>query len=174
MTNHVMLDLETMGTTPGSAIVAIGAVRFDPETGTVGGDGREFYTAVDLASCLEAGLTVDGGTVLWWLEQEDAARRALFTAPTPLRVALEDFAGWCPEDCQMWGNGAAFDNVILAAAYKALDRRQPWAFWNDRCYRTMKALSSVASPKFAGTRHNALDDAKHQARHLIDILGGGK
>lgn len=174
MTNHVMLDLETMGTTPGSAIVAIGAVQFDPETGAVGGEGREFHAAVDLTSCLEAGLTVDGRTVLWWLKQEEAARKALADNPRHLAEVLDHFSHWVPNECQMWGNGAAFDNVILAAAYKATGRGQPWAFWNDRCYRTMKALSPVAPPKFAGTRHNALDDAKHQARHLVDILGGGK
>ena len=34
--DHVMIDLETMGTTPESAIVSIGAVMFDPRTGKVG------------------------------------------------------------------------------------------------------------------------------------------
>ena len=45
---HIMLDLETMSTASNAAIVAIGAVEFEPETGKLG---REFYCNVSLASC---------------------------------------------------------------------------------------------------------------------------
>lgn len=92
---HCSLDLETMGTIPGSAIVAIGAVQFELDGKYM--LGRRFYRTVDLASCIEAGLTVDGDTVMWWLGQSDAARKAITNygpARDILARALEEFADW--------------------------------------------------------------------------------
>ena len=71
---HIMVDLETMGTAPGSAIVSLGAVAFDPVAGTLG---EEFYRVITLGSCQRAGLTIDAGTIGWWLQQSDSARAEL-------------------------------------------------------------------------------------------------
>ena len=114
---NLMIDLETMGTNPQAAIVAIGAVEFSLTSGELG---REFYKVVDLASSMEAGGIVDPGTVLWWLRQSDEAR-AMFQAPAhrihevleSLSLFMAEFGG---PDVKVWGNGAAFDNVVLAGA----------------------------------------------------------
>jgi hypothetical protein len=165
--NAVMLDLETLGTEPGSVIVAIGAVRFNRLA-----VGKQFYIRVDAQSCMEAGLKLDVSTVLWWLKQSDEARLELCKEGVPLAAALQQFTGFleADEDVEMWGNGAAFDNTLLAAAYKAMHLTPPWAFWNDRCYRTIRALNPEIKATRTGTHHNALDDARTQAEHLIAIL----
>jgi exodeoxyribonuclease VIII len=62
--NNVMVDLETMGNGPAAAIVAIGAVEFDPDTGQLG---REFYREVDLEDSAFRGGVIDASTVLWWM-----------------------------------------------------------------------------------------------------------
>ena len=51
---QVMLDLETMGNGPTSAIIAIGAVAFDME-----GITSHFYRQVSLQSSMDAGLKCD-------------------------------------------------------------------------------------------------------------------
>ena len=167
--NKVMLDLETMGTGPNSAIIAIGAVEFCPDTKTLG---REFYSTVCLRSSVRRGGVIDADTVMWWLGQEDCARRALVEDVKSIETALDCFSHWIyrGEDIEVWGNGAAFDNVILAQAYKRCDLEAPWPFWGDRCYRTLKALNPHIKMDRQGVHHNALDDAISQARHLIDIL----
>lgn len=182
MTTHlypnVMLDLETMGTTPGSAIVAIGAVAFDLLTGELG---PEFEARITLQSNLDIGLTTDPRTIEWWMGQSDDARRHTFTGDrTHIAIALQAFHSWIGThtvDVEMWGNGANFDNNLLAAAYRAWGdtwgENQPWKWWNDRCYRTVRSLHpDVPAPAFEGTPHRALDDARHQARHLIAMIGG--
>ena len=78
-------------------------------------------------------------------------------------------ASLSPCDAHIWGNGAAFDNVVLASAFRATGMQVPWAFWNDRCYRTVKSLFSNVKLKRSGTHHNALDDAVTQAKHLLEI-----
>lgn len=166
---HCMLDLETMGNGNRAAIIAIGAVIFD-ESGV---KDEGFYAQVSLGSSVRQGLEMDTSTVLWWLQQSDAARVAFKGNETAwsLSQTLCEFKNWLDKfgDVQMWGNGAAFDNTILSAAYRKCDMEQPWKFWNDRCYRTMKSLFPDVKCERFGTHHNALDDARTQAWHLIEI-----
>jgi len=165
--SHVMIDLETLDTRPTAAIIAIGAVIFHGE-----GKGREFYAAIDSVSSVRAGLTTNERTVKWWGEQSAEARK-VFTDPDRLQIygALKAFAEFLPPDARVWGNGAAFDNAILANAYAELGIDQPWKFWNDRCYRTLAAISPAPRVQ-RGTHHNALDDAKSQAEHLLTFAEG--
>jgi hypothetical protein len=166
----VMLDLETMGNGPNAAIVAVGAIEFDIDTDILG---RSFYMAITLESAVADGGVIDASTVMWWLQQSDEARKDICGAGLPIREVLAEFSGWLAainEDVKVWGNGAAFDNVILAQAYRRAGMPVPWPHWNDRCYRTMKALRPGIKMERTGTHHNALADATSQARHLRAIL----
>ena len=69
---HLMLDIETMGNESFSSIVSIGAVEFDINTGKTG---KGFYTNVDLQSCINLGLIINASTVMWWLKQNEQARK---------------------------------------------------------------------------------------------------
>ena len=168
---NVMLDLETMGNRPRSAIVAIGAVFFDAN-----GLGAEFYARITLQSCVDAGLHMDPSTVLWWMQQEDAARREICDTTLPrveLREALGQFTDFLSNNfegnMQLWGNGSDFDNVLTVDAYEAVGLEPPWKFWSHRCYRTLKSLCPELRIPRNGTHHNALDDAKSQALHTIQL-----
>lgn len=165
----IMLDLETLGNRPGCVLVALGAVRFDAN-----GLGKEFYMRIDPQSCMEAGLEMDVSTVLWWLAQSDAARAEICKPGTALRAVLGLFSNFVgSRETRIWGNGASFDNAILAEAYRRDGSVLPWDFWNDRCYRTVKASAPLVKLARVGTYHNALDDAKSQALHLIEIWKAG-
>ena len=166
----VMLDLETMGKGPNAAIVAIGAVEMDFETGKLG---REFYRVVDLRTSVLDGGVMDADTVMWWLDQSESARAALKQGEELWKV-LHHFAIWLeerPRSVKVWGNGAEFDNVILSQAYKHVEKETPWKYYNNRCYRTVKNLFPKIELERTGTHHNALDDAKSQADHLLGIIG---
>jgi exodeoxyribonuclease VIII len=175
---NFMLDLETMSTAPNAAIVAIGAVAFDVDLFTL--HPLEFSVKVSLASCKRLGLDISASTLEWWLQQSEAAREATFGGEKlSIGPALSAFERWLsdlvPDKGQriVWGNGAGFDNVILASAYAAAGHAQPWMHWNDRCYRTMKNLyPAIGKPAFVGTQHKAVDDARFQAMHLLEILKG--
>ena len=169
--HKVMIDLEAMDTGPNAAIIAIGAVMFSDNV-----TGETFYRSVDLASSMEFGGTVSASTVMWWLEQSDEARQALTSGGAiHILTALYDLLKWLEDQCsdsnqlEVWGNGAAFDNVVLASAYDRSNWDRPWKFYNDRCYRTVKAMYPDIPVERYGTAHNALDDAITQALHLIKI-----
>jgi 3' exoribonuclease, RNase T-like len=172
----VMVDLETLGQVPGCSIISIGAVCFAPGSEELG---AEFYTVVSRKSCAQEGLLEDTSTLRWWMEQSIEARETYEQASDgrgkPLLEALNDFQVWLLEHSRqdkvrVWGNGSDFDNAILACAYKAVGVSLPWRFWNNRCYRTIKNLFPSIKMVRGGVHHNALDDAKSQARHAQLIL----
>ena len=177
---HVMVDLETMGKKNNAPIVAIGAVVFDPATGSIG---ESFYKVVCLESSVNWGAVIDPSTVIWWLKQSSEARSAIVNDDAiPLQDALLQFREFVDDNvaggskkAQVWGNGASFDNSILRSSYDCIAEDYPWEYWNDRDVRTMVELGQAISfdPKttipFEGSRHNALADAIHQARYVSAI-----
>ena len=177
---HVMVDLETMGKKYNAPIVAIGAVVFDPATGSIG---ESFYKVVCLESSVNWGAVIDPSTVIWWLKQSSEARSAIVNDDAiPLQDALLQFREFVSDNvaggskkAQVWGNGASFDNSILRSSYDCIAEDYPWEYWNDRDVRTMVELGQAISfdPKttipFEGSRHNALADAIHQARYVSAI-----
>lgn len=179
MPTHIMLDIETMSTEPNAAVTAIGATTF-----MTGSEAKTFYTTVDLKTAIACGGRVSGDTIKWWLSQEPVARAAIATASTPLDSALTAFSDWLgkcvqanegPKDIMVWGNGAAFDNVILRSAYAACGIPAPWPFYNDRCFRTLKNISTVDTSSIMRIdAHTALKDAVYQAacaERIITQLG---
>ena len=171
---NVMVDLETLGTAPGSVILSIGAVAFNE-----GRPESEWVTfnsgPINIDSSLNVGLTVDADTVMWWGRQDAEASKLLTEAQTGgvnVRMALSCFTTWFPLDACIWGNGANFDEPLLTAAYRTIGCVPPYKYYASHCYRTMKNLFSdvVSSPAFQGVKHDALADALHQTRHLQSIL----
>ena len=168
LATHVMNDIETLGTGDNALITSIGAVKFNANGITDG-----FHIGIDPADAQEIGLKLDARTVIWWFDEERAdARRALLALERhPLAVALQRYREWYgDESLPTWGNGATFDNVIMRNAFRAAGHLEPWDFRYDRCYRTVKSLPGAPAMVRSGVHHDALDDARSQALHLIDIV----
>ncbi|EEY6532821.1 3'-5' exoribonuclease [Escherichia coli] len=172
--HHLMIDLETMGKNPDAPIASIGAVFFDPQTGE---QGPEFSKTIDMGTC---GGTVDISTIEWWLQRSGEARAAILADRIPLDDALLQLREFIDENSgeffvQVWGNGANFDNVILRRSYERQEIPCPWRYTNDRDVRTMVALGLVMDfdarnvTTFEGERHNALHDARYQAKYVSAI-----
>lgn len=169
----LMVDLETMGKGPDAAVVAIGAVFMDLRNHC---SGPEFYREVSLCSAVRGGGVMDPETVLWWMGQNDDARALFARKGQPLEEVLIALADWatitCPStELAVWGNGAAFDCVILRRSYERAGMAPPWNWWNDRCFRTVKKLfNHVPEVHRTGLKHHALQDARYQAEHLLHIF----
>ena len=168
---HIMIDLETMGQTPTAAITSIGAVLFDPHGDWIG---DAFHIHVSLESCIKQWrLTMDADTVLWWLGQSETARKTLVDGQVraaTLSESLSALTRFLPTGVTPWCNGASFDFAILANAYHVTNRPVPWEFWKERDLRTLKGLNPDMKIVRDGVHHNALDDARYQARLVQHIL----
>lgn len=169
----VMLDLETMGNGPDAAIVAIGAVGMDLRNGTLG---KDFYATISLESSVEAGGQMDPSTVLWWMRQSSAARDELVAGDGKESEVVFRFYEFLKNNSdfdtlRVWGNGVDFDNVIMESALRRHRLDIPWRYRNNSCYRTVRKLfPDVGMVIREGTLHNAYDDARNQALHLIKIF----
>ena len=172
--HHLMIDLETMGKNPDAPIISIGAIFFDPQTGDMG---PEFSKTIDLET---AGGVIDRDTIKWWLKQSREAQSAIMTDEIPLDDALLQLREFIDENSgeffvQVWGNGANFDNTILRRSYERQGIPCPWRYYNDRDVRTIVELGEAidfdarTAIPFEGERHNALDDARYQAKYVSAI-----
>jgi hypothetical protein len=173
----MMQDLETLGQTPGCIPLSFGGVMMGPK-----GLGNELYVVFNTADCEKAGLFKEQSTLNWWAEQSSEAREVMKLAANkktsvPLKTGLTQIAEFVTANgargLRVHGNGSDFDNAILAVAFYKAGMKLPWEFWNNRCHRTNKAKMKGLEPKRQGTYHNALDDAKHQARHAIALAKAG-
>lgn len=170
-----MLDLETLGKTPGCIVLSIGAVAFNP---------TEILTTFEVhilaESCERAGLTMDASTVMWWIGRDADARDAMLKAnAVPIGVALPRFSDWMYRlgpHTRLWSKGPSFDAAILRAAYHAAGQEPPWEFRNERCVRTILDLANIDSTApFRGLgepRHDAIMDALVQARAVQEAMRG--
>lgn len=184
MTTHIMVDLETLGTVPGCVGLSIGAVVFYPETGKLGPD---FYSVISVDDSTERFLSICPDTQAWWARQSAEARQVLDEAYADTAPGLEpvmaEFNKWLqsmdhrPTKIRIWGNGADFDNPILRCMYDATDVKPYAGAYGGRCYRTLKSLDELFGAALAfgklqrsGAHHNALDDARSQALHLMENI----
>lgn len=163
----VMLDLETLGTKPGSIILSIGACTMD---------GRfTYHQLLKLDEQVNRGMTLDPSTVLWWMAQSDAAREAQTETKRPVSnrmhpsAALSAFKLWFAEhggNGEIWGHGSNFDIPLIEALFRAFDITHPWKYNAVRDTRTVFALVGKKMGDFGTPNplaHDALSDAIYQA-----------
>lgn len=171
MAIHTMVDLETWDNGNDAMIVSIGAVKFDAETIT-----DKFHVGIDPVDAERYGAKMGAGTILWWMDPERrvALDQWLALPKVDLFAALDGFAMWIAEtptgdQGSLWGNGATFDNVILASGYRSVKSDFPVSFRKNECYRTIKNRCKDVEFTRISTHHNAVDDAASQALHLQAI-----
>lgn len=167
---NCMIDLETLGVSPGCAILSVAAVPF----GFMGAERTEpFYQRIQADSCYKAGLVAEDSTVAWWRRQSCEAYAEAFSGDKSVYVVASSLSEYIREnlgkDVCVWGNGADFDLPILAFVYRKLGLEVPWKYTNGRCYRTLRNLVpfKAVKPKIP---HHALYDAISQAEHATSAI----
>ena len=171
----IMIDIETLSLTNDATILSIGACEFDDET-----IGATLYFEL----CPDQGRHIDPGAALWWAQQSAAfndglvkyqlkpvlQNLALFLDPqidpdTNPALISSQFKG------RVWANSPSFDCNIIRSAYDQYGMECPWRFYQEFDVRTIKYfLDKHDRPEFVGRKHNALDDAIHQAKLVQSFL----
>jgi len=173
----IMVDLETLGLGDDASIIQIGAIRFDIKTGEVL---SEFNQYVDITRSTP---TVDGGTLLWWLNTNSELLLKILNGGTrSICVSLMKFNEWIesqePEDehtVYLWGNGILFDNAKIKHNMLKNNIEYPIGYKNDRDVRTLLEMASIktgcSESEIKGlinndglVEHDAIDDCIYQAR----------
>jgi hypothetical protein len=174
MALELMTDLETLAAdaAPNAVVLSIGAVLFDPAEENsfedLHAEGFEIY--LDPQQQLNCGIKVDWSTILWWQNQEAAARTTMFNeqlARSSLHVALTALNEYVKpgKPTHIWGNGPSFDCAILHNLYKASGVPDPFKYYQQQCVRTIGKAAGLKRVNW-GVQHNALDDAVSQAVYV--------
>lgn len=168
----IMLDLETLGLTPGHIVLSIGAQAFDRVTGDLG---DTFNVCLDVEEQVHAGLKTDPQTLEWWQTKSFEAWQNSTKSAKPVKATLKEFRLWYKFQgaTAIWANGAGFDMPMLEAIYHAFDERVPWHYRHPRDTRTVFDLVGRKMGDY-GTEnalvHDALADAIFQAKETVKAI----
>jgi hypothetical protein len=168
MANDIMVDMETLDTSPYCVILTIGCVRFDPY-------GNGIAERLELRPTIEEqtekyNRIINDDTLRWWSEQSLEAQEEATGDNNRMSFSecLEKLYKFGWNRRAVWSNGAAFDVVVAETAFRQvfIDRPNPipWPFYTVRDTRTLYELANVKL-KDGGykTTHRAVEDAERQA-----------
>ncbi len=183
MTQHVMIDIETMGSGVNSVILSVGAVRFNPFASTVPYPptlenyeklDNYFYERATMNSGLAAGFEVEAQTIeKFWLANPEMFKEAIRQPRNEIRRLLGKLTKWYnlnSDNEPVWANGSTFDLAILNHAYSKVHHsggRPPWRYKDELDQRTMFRIAPVEK-RDNPYPHNPLWDSWTQALSLQD------
>lgn len=194
---HIMVDLETLGTSVNTIALQVGACEWNPQTGEIT---RWFSQYVSIASAMAVGRTLDPDTILYWMDMEDDARKRMIEGlrdkALPLSEVLYMLADFMqtsngrmglgrkmemPEG--VWSHGLTFDVPIIQESMAACGIKQAFDFRDCLDTRTIFKLSGkrlsqyddVVNSRWPDTapprvKHDALSDAIAQALAISEAL----
>lgn len=172
MNTDIMIDLETLATTPDATILTIGAIRFDP----FGDDVRDptcdkFYVKVDIDSCDRIGLVTHEDTIAWWGNQSKEAQEEAFSTDGRIDIvdAMNQLYKFCWGAKRVWSHGAGFDIIICEHIFRKIGKAIPWNFWQVRCTRTLFDIG-IDPQRPPVLKHHALEDAWNQAVGVQNVF----
>lgn len=166
----VMVDIETLGTCDGAAIIQIGACSFDPRTNKTE---RGYVRNVKWEA--RGFGKIDASTLRWWLKQDAAVRTQVFSQADACQMSavLNEFSGWLRSFRwnEIWSKGGDFDLRLLRQSYESFSMEVPFKYYKARDMRTVvKTFGEEVDEVEAKSLHNALADAQNQAQHLMNII----
>jgi hypothetical protein len=182
MTTYFSVDVETSGTDPFKYdLLSVGAVAID-ESGLILG---KLYRRLDHGR----DVVWDPDTKAWWLEQNKAAKREIFSTDPPVwrdppRFVADTLNGWVRmhggkgfHDNVFVANPSSFDHAWIRKLFSETGVADPFSY-RTLCLRSAGwGAGSVAwNESQRGHKpfieHHALHDAQAQALDFLELLRG--
>lgn len=173
-TTDYAIDIESLSTSRVDlvAIVEIGAVEFDRETGAIL---REFHELIDLDSALLFG-KVNADTLRFWFSQDHAEETMNIGYRQSIPDALMSLNSFLVKGARTryWSWGSEFDLRNLKGTFETIGYPD---FLDHRDVRDARGYCTELSEQFGielprqdlSTKHHALDDARHCAKLVSGV-----
>lgn len=191
----VVIDIETLGTTPDSIIVDLSAVWFNPNERNDHQDlmNQSFNVKFSVSQQKKLGFNVSKGTLDWWKNQDKKAQKMIMPAKYDHKISegFDAFKLWCTEngiyrkkDVQWFSRGGTvFDFPIIENKFVYITNQEvyndytPWFFWTVNDVRTVIRTATLDFSKTeldvsdaldmeSITLHNSIDDCILEAAQL--------
>jgi len=144
MSNNILLiDYETLGQSPDTVILSLGAIVFDmddpPSYQEVLDQG--FYETFSVDEQVKDGRVIDKSTVDWWGQQGKEAAHVLKPSDDDISYKemiprLKEYIGDV-RGVKTFARSASFDFSITNDIVRRLGQQLPWQWWNERDTRTL-------------------------------------
>jgi len=160
---HVMLDIETLATTPDAVVMSVGVVKFDPRSGT---PYNKTLWRPDIDEQTERDRYVSESTLEWWAKQPDHIQEDAFSdeGRIPVVEFMKELNRYCVGMEKIWCQGPQFDMLILENLYIQWGHHFGWQFWQVMDCRTLFQLMPQDPRKaIQQDLHSADADAYYQA-----------
>lgn len=172
-TQHVMIDVESLGLTPGSLLRSVCAVAFDIETGIIG---RHSVWKISMLDSINSGFFIEPSSLKWWMMRSDEARRSFvegkeYTIQQFISSFNHFFDSLNADDIHVWALQVDFDIAMLRTYYSYNARRKNKEDWElpfyrkniNEVYTCLKYLKNTNNliPRY-GNEHDPYDDCINQ------------
>lgn len=154
---YLMVDLETLDTSPSGVILSAGLVQFDLKGNTY----KEIYKEYDVVEQLVAGRTISKGTQEWWVKDKAPELRRLLEKGACVVDMLPEFVEEMLKDCEKIISRGSMDIPMLEDIGVEIPY---WKVWDCRILDVFGKMDRNS--------HNALEDCKNQIDHMVKIVGG--
>ena len=174
-----MLDIETTGTDPAhTAILQIGAVAFNIESKEVS------HAFFNQSMWIPPSRRWDEDTRVWWGKHQAVLQNIRAKARDPSQV-MQEFQDWVlsfrtegqTEGFRLWAKPISFDAPFIDSYFKEFGVQNPFHYTDVVDMRTFlrtrlgtwDVRSWEADRKMTGSAHNALMDALHQVKLVMEV-----
>ena len=161
---HIMIDIETLATTPDAVVMSVGAVKFDPTS-----DQPPYSKTLwrpDIDEQTERDRHVSESTLEWWAKLPQHIQDDAFSEDSriPVTEFMKELNRYCVGADKIWCQGPQFDMLILENLYIQWGHHFGWQFWQVMDCRTLFQLMPVDPRKaIQQDLHSADADAYYQA-----------
>ena len=169
----LMIDVETLATTPDAHVVQVGWCVGDWNTGEILVQPQTRWMNDEPRG------RFDPETARWWLTQDSAVIRRVFLTDdgkrTTTHVLRHELAEIVKEHgCDVWGSPAMFDLPILNSLFLRAGLPRAWKYNAERDMMTLYKLvdpEGKLKPPKNEMAHDAGFDALWQMQYLFALMG---
>ena len=167
--NKIMLDIETTGNIPSSAIIQLSMVRFDEE----GNVGDSIHINVNAEEQYKLGAKYTQSTLDWWQQTNPQLFESITTQNVhSVKETLDIVDAFVTQNDYIWCH-ATFDMPILDNLYHLANRPKPYKYKNVRDIRTIVELSKINLMSYNWEQektHDSYDDCIFQIKYTTDAM----
>jgi hypothetical protein len=177
-----MLDIETLGLGPRVVTTQVAMIAFDIDDPST--ELRTINEYLPIQPQLGLGRTVTGSTLIWWMGQEEKARKRFANNSGDDLIELEALCrsivrkfNQITDDgrlsYELWAKGPQFDVVNLESLLVDLGFEAPWKYDSVRDLRTLMKIAGLSTKDVELgplQAHVAIDDCRFQIRCYEEAL----
>lgn len=168
---EIVTDIETLSLNDDCVILSVAFVAFNVDTGQID---SHMCVYPDLAEQEKMGRVIDSSTVMWWMQQSEAARlevaRAIRQSVSECQDDIKFFFDKYPSIERFWARGD-LDWKSITSLFKIPNFRYSHVRDTRTFFDTLD-FYGFEIERDPGVGHTALGDALHEAR-LINAARHG-